>query len=73
MPQLSLYFDESTLKKVEQAAKLSQMSLSQWVRTRLLQSLKDDWPEDYFTLYGAIEDGTFLEPNDLAWSQREKL
>ena len=73
MPQLSLYFDESTLKKVERAAKLSQMSLSQWVRTKLLQSLESDWPENYFSLFGSIKDDSFQEPDELPWASREKL
>ncbi len=65
MPQLSLYFDDSTLKLVEKAAKLSNTSVSKWVRNRVLQSLENEWPEGYFNLFGAIEDNSFDVPVDL--------
>ena len=66
MPRLSLYFDDATLKLVEKAAKLSNTSISKWVRSRVLQSLENEWPEGYFNLFGAIEDNSFDVPADLA-------
>ena len=65
MPQLSLYFDEVTLRRVERAAKLSKVSVSKWVRTRLLRSLDDEWPDGYFDLFGSIQDHTFDRPADI--------
>ncbi|NQT58328.1 MAG: hypothetical protein HQ557_05040 [Bacteroidetes bacterium] len=35
MPQISLYIDEVTLKKVELAAKLAHLSISKFVAARL--------------------------------------
>ena len=65
MPQLSLYFDETTLRRVERAAKLGNVSVSKWVRGRLLRSLEDDWPDGYFDLFGVIQDPSFDRPADL--------
>ena len=76
MPQLSLYLDEATLEMVEKAAKMSQVSVSKWIRNRLVQSLKRDWPEGYLDLYGAISDDTFTAPDPVALdadAPREKL
>lgn len=65
MPQLSLYLDEKTLKKIESAAKKEKVSLSQWVKHRIQNSLETNWPEDYFRLYGSIQDDSFQAPNHL--------
>ena len=76
MPQLSLYLDEATLKKVEKEAKINNVSVSKWVRANVIRSLQDEWPEDYFELFGAIGDDSFRSPEDLssiAIVPREKL
>ena len=65
MPQVTLYFDETTLRRVERAATLGNVSVSKWVRGRLLRSLEDDWPDGYFDLFGAIQDPSFDRPADL--------
>ncbi len=76
MSQLSLYLDEATLKKVEKAAKFNKISVSKWVRNNVIRSLQDEWPEDYFELFGAIADDSFRspeEPSFIAIVPREKL
>lgn len=65
MPQLSLYLDEKTLKKIESAAKKEKLSLSQWVKNRIQNSLESNWPEGYFRLHGAIQDESFQAPDQL--------
>lgn len=59
MPQVSLYIDESTLKRIELAAKTERLSLSKYVSQKLRASLDDQWPEHYHELFGAISDATF--------------
>lgn len=56
MAQLSLYFDEPTLKLLEKAAKANNLSVSKWVKSKVLRSLKEEWPDNYFALFGAIDD-----------------
>lgn len=56
MAQLSLYFDEPTLKLLEKAAKANNLSVSKWVKSKVLRSLKEEWPDNYFALFGAIVD-----------------
>jgi hypothetical protein len=76
MPQLSLYLDEKTLKKVEKAARISKVSVSKWVRSKLMRSLQNEWPEDYFELFGAISDDSFRspeEPSSISVVPREAL
>lgn len=65
MPQLSLYIDQDTLKKVEKAAKVDKMSISKWVCNKLQSSLHDSWPEGYFDLFGSINDDSFNETKQM--------
>ncbi len=66
MPQISLYVDNETLKKVEQAAKLEKKTISKWVSSKLKSSLKNDWPREWFNLYGSIKDESFVEAEELS-------
>lgn len=61
MPQLSLYIDDRTLKKIELAAKIEKLSLSKYVVKKLNESLVNSWPENYEVLFGSIRDDSFKE------------
>ena len=56
MPQISLYIDETTLKKVEQQAKLSHVSISKWVAEQIRNKIEPRYPDDFASLYGSLED-----------------
>lgn len=76
MPQLSLYIDDETLKKIETAAKISNTSISRWVTERLKESLANTWPENYESLFGSVEDDSFVNEKQKSFaddSEREKL
>ncbi|MFH2029848.1 MAG: toxin-antitoxin system, antitoxin component [Bacteroidota bacterium] len=76
MPQLSLYIDEETLKKISAAAKIENISLSKWASIKLADSLSNKWPENYFSLFGAITDDSFALLKEKSYdfdSQRESL
>ncbi len=59
MPQLSLYVDAETLRKIEKAAELENTSISKWVTGKLTEYLEKNWPENYRSLYGSIDDNSF--------------
>lgn len=65
MPQISLYIDEKTLKKVESAAKRSRLSISKWVAEQIKSKLDPVYPANYEKLFGSITDDTFARPKDL--------
>ena len=76
MPQISLYIDESTLKKVETLAKNEHKSLSKWVRIKIKNAIEKTWPDNYFTLFGSVKDNQFERPKELELKSdviREKL
>lgn len=72
MPQLSLYVNSNTLKKVESAAKRENVSISQWVRVKIEKSIEKNWADDYFSLFGSITDETFQPPAKLDFKQDSK-
>lgn len=72
MPQISLYIDNKTLKKIETAAQLENTSISKWVSGKLAEHLENDWPDNYSSLFGSINDDSFCAetikefPTDIA-------
>jgi hypothetical protein len=76
MPQLSLYVDEKTIKKIEENAKYSEMSMSKYVLKALDEYMAGCWPEHFSTLFGSIQDETFERPPQSAFfddTERETL
>jgi hypothetical protein len=65
MPQISLEFDQLTLEKIEKVARQDNISISAWVGNNIKKILKNDYPEDFFNLFGAIKDDTFIEPDEI--------
>ncbi|MCD6584937.1 MAG: hypothetical protein J7K96_04170 [Desulfobacteraceae bacterium] len=66
MPQISLYIDEPTLKKVENAAMRQKVSISKWVAEQIRSRVDPVYPVDYESLFGSIDDDTFTAPEDVA-------
>jgi len=62
MPQISLYIDKETLKKVEKAADAEKVSISKWVGEQLKKTLQTCYPEDFQNLFGSIRDESFTIP-----------
>ena len=67
MPQISLYIDEPTLKKIENAAMRQHVSISKWVAEQLRARVEPVYPVDYENLFGSIDDDTFAEPKNLSF------
>jgi len=76
MGQLSVYIDDDTLKKVEDAAKSQNISVSKWITSRIKKSFKTNWDDDFFSLFGSIKDESFKRPDQIDYendSMRETL
>lgn len=76
MPQLSLYIDDETLSKIETAAKINKTSISKWVSERLRESLANTWPDNYRSLFGSVDDDSFIVDKHKSFTddlEREKL
>lgn len=68
MPQISLYIDEKTLKKVETAAKRQKTSISKWVSEQIRSRVDPIYPVNFENLFGSITDNTFAEPKEISFS-----
>ena len=76
MPQISLYIDEKTLKKIENAAMRQHVSISKWVAQQLRSKVEPVYPAGFEDLFGSIQDDTFVEPDEISFdydAQREAL
>jgi len=76
MPQISLYIDEPTLKKIENAAVRQHISISKWVAEQIRSRVDPIYPSDFETLFGSITDDTFVRPEQMPFesdSLRETL
>lgn len=62
MAQLTLYVDEETRRKIEEAARQANLSVSRWVVTTLVRSLALTWPQGYFELFGSLRSGDLERP-----------
>jgi hypothetical protein len=76
MAQLTIYLDDESLHRIESAAGRENSSVSKWVKNRLIRSLEDQWPADYYQLLGSLADSDLERPSDpapSADSPRESL
>ena len=72
MPQISLYIDESTLKKVENAALKQHISISKWVAEQIRTRVEPIYPVNFETLFGSISDESFMRPEDISFKKDNK-
>jgi len=66
MPQLTVYIDEETLKKVQIAARNEHNSISKWVKNKLTEALVNTWPKDFFNLFGSLAEEEIERPEQLS-------
>ncbi len=62
MPQISLYIDQETLDKIENAAKREHLSISKWVAEQIRSRVQPTYPTAFENLFGSVEDETFKRP-----------
>jgi hypothetical protein len=76
MPQISLNIDQIIFEKIRKIAKQQKTSVSDWIEDNIKRTLEHDYPNDFFELFGAINDDTFVEPLEIDQKydiQRERL
>jgi hypothetical protein len=76
MPQISLNIDQIIFEKIKKIAEQKRTSVSDWVEDNIKKTLGNDYPNDFFELFGAINDDTFIEPIEIDQRydiQREQL
>jgi len=61
MPQVTIYLDEDTQKRVQKAARAEGVSLSKWITASLREKTQATWPKAFLDLSGAFPDFPALE------------
>ena len=56
MAQVTIYISKELEKKISRYAKKEKLSISRWISTRLERSLENEWPSEYFSLFGSVSD-----------------
>ncbi|MBF0546392.1 MAG: toxin-antitoxin system, antitoxin component [Candidatus Riflebacteria bacterium] len=72
MPQVSLYIDQETLIKIEQLAHKQGTSISKWVGNNIKKLIRNDYPDGFFQLFGAINDESINKPENLSFNHDAK-
>ena len=67
MSQLTINIDIETERTIAQAAARDALSVSQWVKKKLLvAAAASSWPPGYVELLGSLDDPTFKAPDELS-------
>jgi hypothetical protein len=62
MSQMTIYLDEASMTAIKRSARRERVSVSNWARCRLSEAVRHTWPEDYFSLFGALRSSDFMRP-----------
>ncbi|MCU0285619.1 MAG: hypothetical protein MUF15_04390 [Acidobacteria bacterium] len=76
MTQISIQLDDGTLKMLKSTAKRSHTTVTDWIKDRIYRGLKQEWPEDYFSIFGSLDEDDLCEPLEIPLSfqsSREEL
>ncbi len=62
MSQMTIYLDEASVRAIKRSAKREHVSVSNWARRRLCEAVRDTWPNDFFTAFGALRESDLDRP-----------
>lgn len=72
MAQISVQVDASTLKTLEITAAKSHTTVSKWIEDRIHHELKQEWPKDYFSLFGSLDEDDLSESPEIPFKYETK-
>jgi hypothetical protein len=72
MTQICIQLDDSILKALEATAARNNTSVSEWIKDRIHQELKPEWPDNYFSLFGVLDEDDLLEPTEIPFKHEAK-
>jgi len=71
MPQLHCYVPESTLEQLQQKAEQAHLSISKYLALLIKKDIHEQWPEEYFNLFGSWEGDDLKRENQGDYEKRE--
>ena len=72
MAQVTIYLPDQILKKINSLAKKEALSVSSWIKNKIVGSIEDVWPGDYFEVFGSLKDSDLKRHEQLEYSQDTK-
>ncbi len=69
MPQISLYIDEETMKKVRHAAQRQHMSISKWFAEQIQLRTEPVYPMGFEELYGSVLEDDIKRPMQTGFNE----
>ena len=74
MPQLHFYVSEPIAEKIQQRARMAELSVSRYVAQLVQQEIGDDWPSDFFeTVVGGWAGAPLQRPPQGIVEERDAL
>ena len=72
MTQISIQLDSNTLKALEKTAARNHTSVSKWIKDRIRLGLKQEWPANYFSIFGSLDENDLFEPPEIPFEHEAK-
>jgi len=72
MTEISIQLDENILRALESTAAKNNTSVSEWIKDRIYRELKQEWPENYFSLFGVLDENDLHEPPEIPFEHETK-
>jgi len=71
MSQLHCYVPDDVASKLQEKAEQSHLSVSKYLALLVKKEVENQWPEDYFQLFGTWQGGALDRPAQDDYEQRE--
>lgn len=73
MPQLHCYVPDSISEQLQKKAEQEHLSISKYLARLIQRDIANDWPNDYFALFGSWEGDALQRPEQGEPENREVL
>ena len=71
MAQLHFYIPDSVADKIKAKAERAHLSVSKYIAELAKKEVANDWPDDYFELFGKWQGQALERPEQQAFEHRE--
>ncbi|MCF8056116.1 MAG: hypothetical protein K9K37_05715 [Desulfocapsa sp.] len=73
MAQLHCYVPDEVAARFQEKAKHAHLPVSKYLAKLIKKEVEQEWPEDYFSLFGSWEGDKLQRPDQGELEQREEL
>ena len=73
MAQLHCYVNDALAKRFQKKAEQAHLSVSKYLATLVEREVSNDWPDDYFDLFGSWQGEPLERTQDADYEQRQSL